>query len=54
MLENAEQRLTTETEPRAGIATGEIEIHYQPTVSIRTGRVVGSKRSPGGTSNPWT
>ena len=41
MLDHAEQRLATETELRAGIATGQIEIHYQPTVSIRTGRVVG-------------
>jgi diguanylate cyclase (GGDEF)-like protein len=41
MLDRAEARLATETELRAAVQTGQIVVHYQPTVSIRTGGVVG-------------
>jgi diguanylate cyclase (GGDEF)-like protein len=41
MLERVEERHTTETELRLGIGTGQIEVHYQPTICTRTGLVMG-------------
>jgi diguanylate cyclase (GGDEF)-like protein len=42
MLDEVEQRLTTQTELRAAVeAADQILVHYQPIVRTRTGRIVG-------------
>ena len=41
MLDAVQQRLATETELRAAVKVGQIEVHYQPTLCMRTGRAVG-------------
>ena len=56
MHEGAVRRLELETELRKGLELGEFRTHYQPIVSLKTGRITGfealtplaTRRSPAG------
>ena len=39
----AKDRMRLENELRAGLAGGQLELHYQPKVSLRSGRIVGAE-----------
>lgn len=39
----AKDRMRLENELRAGLAAGQFELHYQPKVSLRSGRIVGAE-----------
>ncbi|WP_426109725.1 putative bifunctional diguanylate cyclase/phosphodiesterase [Massilia sp. PWRC2] len=39
----AKDRMRLENELRAGLAAGQLELHYQPKVSLRSGRIVGAE-----------
>ena len=41
MHEGAVRRLELETELRKGLELGEFRTHYQPIVSLKTGRITG-------------
>jgi diguanylate cyclase (GGDEF)-like protein/PAS domain S-box-containing protein len=43
MREEAQQRLGTEVELRRAVAQGELRLHYQPVVDLRTGVVTGGE-----------
>lgn len=43
MDQRAKDRIRLENELRAGLAGGQLELHYQPKVSLRSGRIVGAE-----------
>ncbi|WP_426190947.1 putative bifunctional diguanylate cyclase/phosphodiesterase [Massilia sp. DWR3-1-1] len=43
MDQRAKDRIRLENELRAGLASGQLELHYQPKVSLRSGRIVGAE-----------
>jgi diguanylate cyclase (GGDEF)-like protein/PAS domain S-box-containing protein len=43
MDQRAKDRMRLENELRAGLASGQLELHYQPKVSLRSGRIVGAE-----------
>ena len=43
MDQRARERIRLENELRFALATGQLELHYQPKVSLRSGRIVGAE-----------
>ncbi len=43
MDQRAKDRIRLENELRAGLSNGQLELHYQPKVSLRSGRIVGAE-----------
>jgi len=43
MDQRARERIRLENELRAALAGGQLELHYQPKVSLRSGRIVGAE-----------
>ena len=43
MDQRAKEHMQLEAELRAALAVGELELHYQPKVSLRSGRIVGAE-----------
>ena len=43
MDQRAKDRIRLENELRAGLTNGQLELHYQPKVSLRSGRIVGAE-----------
>ncbi len=43
MDQRAKDRIRLENELRYGLANGQLELHYQPKVSLRSGRIVGAE-----------
>jgi diguanylate cyclase (GGDEF)-like protein/PAS domain S-box-containing protein len=43
MDQRAKDRIRLENELRYGLVAGELELHYQPKVSLRSGRIVGAE-----------